>query len=102
LNLSILDGWWREAYDGRNGFAIGKDAHPDSVEEQDRQDSENLYRVLTEKVVPCFYNRDAQGLPRQWIAMMRHAMATLVPRFSTNRMLQEYTREYYLPRKKSQ
>ena len=61
LNLSILDGWWREAYDGRNGFAIGGDDQPDSVEEQDRRDSENLYRVLTEEVIPCFYNRDAQG-----------------------------------------
>ena len=87
LNLSILDGWWREAYDGHNGFAIGGDDHPDSVEEQDRRDSENLYRVLTEEVVPCFYNRDAQGLPRRWIGMIRHAMADLVPRFSTGRMV---------------
>jgi starch phosphorylase len=99
LNLSILDGWWREAYDGRNGFAIGTDDHPESVEEQDRRDSENLYRVLTEEVIPCFYNRDALGIPREWLAKVRHAMATLVPRFSTWRMLQEYTREYYLPRK---
>ncbi|MCL4178208.1 MAG: alpha-glucan family phosphorylase [Verrucomicrobia bacterium] len=99
LNLSILDGWWREAYDGRNGFAIGVDDHPDSVEEQDRRDSENLYRVLTEEVIPCFYNRDAQGIPRQWLGKIRHAMAGLVPRFSTWRMLQQYTQEYYLPRK---
>jgi starch phosphorylase len=98
LNLSILDGWWREAYDGRNGFAIGTDDHPESVEEQDSRDSENLYRVLTEEVIPCFYNRDALGIPREWLARVRHAMATLVPRFSTWRMLQEYTREYYLPR----
>ncbi len=99
LNLSILDGWWREAYDGRNGFAIGADEHPDSVEEQDRLDSENLYRVLTEEVIPGFYNRDAQGIPREWIARIRRAMANLVPRFSTWRMLQQYTQEYYLPRK---
>jgi glycogen phosphorylase len=101
LNLSILDGWWREAYDGGNGFAIGADEHPESVEEQDRQDSENLYRVLTEEVIPCFYNRDAQGIPRQWIGRIRRAMADLVPKFNTWRMLQQYTLEYYLPRKPS-
>jgi len=67
LNLSILDGWWREGYDGTNGFAIGTDSHPDSVDEQDRVDSENLYRTLTEEVIPCFFNRDASGIPRQWI-----------------------------------
>ena len=72
--------------------------HPDSVEEQDRQDCENLYRVLTEEVIPCFYNRDAEGLPRQWIGRIRNAMANLVPRFSTGRMVQQYTREYYVPR----
>jgi alpha-glucan phosphorylase-like protein len=96
LNLSILDGWWREGYDGTNGFAVGDDSHPDSVEEQDRQDSENLYRVLTEEVIPCFYERDATGIPRQWIAKIRRAMVTLVPRFSTWRMVQEYTNKYYL------
>jgi glycogen phosphorylase len=96
LNLSILDGWWREGCDGRNGFAIGPDSHPDSIEEQDRVDSANLYRVLTEEVVPTFYARDAQGIPRKWIRMVRHAMATLVPRFNTWRMVQEYTRKYYL------
>jgi starch phosphorylase len=96
LNLSILDGWWREGYDGSNGFAIGPDSHPDSIEEQDKQDAENLYRVLTEQVIPCFYDRDCGGIPRRWIAMIRRAMATLVPQFSTWRMVQEYTRKYYL------
>jgi starch phosphorylase len=96
LNLSILDGWWREGYDGENGFAIGQDSHPDSVEEQDRIDSENLYRALTEEVIPCFYNRDAMGIPRQWVAKIRRAMATLAPRFNTSRMVQEYTTKYYL------
>ncbi len=98
LNFSILDGWWREGYDGTNGFAIGEDSHPDSVEEQDRQDAETLYRVLTRQVIPCFYERDANGIPRRWIGMIRRAMATLVPAFNTWRMVQEYTRRYYLPR----
>jgi alpha-glucan phosphorylase-like protein len=98
LNLSILDGWWREGYDGTNGFAIGSDSHPDDVEEQDRRDSENLYRVLTEEVIPIFFNRDAQGLPRRWIAKIRRAMVTLVPQFNTWRMVREYTEKYYLTR----
>jgi glycogen phosphorylase len=96
LNLSIMDGWWREGYDGTNGFAIGGDSHPDSVEEQDRLDSENLYKALTEQVIPCFYNRDAQGIPREWIAKIRRAMITLVPKYNTWRMVQEYTQKYYL------
>lgn len=98
LNLSILDGWWREGYDGTNGFAVGDDSHPDSVEEQDRRDSENLYRALTEEVIPCFFNRDAHGVPRQWIQKMRRAMVTLVPQFNTWRMVQEYAQKYYLAR----
>ncbi|HZQ47070.1 MAG TPA: alpha-glucan family phosphorylase, partial [Verrucomicrobiae bacterium] len=96
LNLSILDGWWREGYDGTNGFAIGTDAHADKVEDQDRLDSANLYKTLTEQVVPTFFERDAQGIPRKWIKMIRRAMATLVPRFTTRRMVKEYAEKYYL------
>jgi glycogen phosphorylase len=99
LNMSILDGWWREGYDGTNGFAIGEDAHAQSVEEQDRVDSANLYKVLTSEVIPLFYQRDAQGVPRQWIQRIRRAMATLVPMYTTNRMVQEYVQKYYLPGK---
>ena len=101
LNLSILDGWWREGYDGTNGFAIGEDAHAESVEEQDRVDSANLYKVLTSEVIPLFYQRDAQGIPRQWIQRIRRAMVTLVPQYTTGRMVQEYVDKYYLPRQKS-
>jgi starch phosphorylase len=96
LNLSIMDGWWREGYDGTNGFAIGEDAHADSVEEQDIQDSANLYRALTTEVIPLFYKRDAQGVPRQWIQRIRRSMMTLVPQFTTSRMVKEYTEKYYL------
>ncbi|HEV8542046.1 MAG TPA: alpha-glucan family phosphorylase [Verrucomicrobiae bacterium] len=99
LNLSILDGWWREGYDGTNGFAVGDDSHPDDIEEQDRRDSANLYKTLTEEVIPRFYNRDAHGIPRQWIAMIRRAMVTLVARFSTSRMVKEYAESYYLRNK---
>ncbi len=96
LNLSILDGWWREGYDGTNGFAIGADSHPESVEEQDRMDSENLYRTLTKEVIPCFFDRDANGIPRQWIQKIRRALVTLVPEYNTWRMVQDYTKKYYL------
>jgi starch phosphorylase len=96
LNLSILDGWWREGYDGTNGFAIGQDSHPDSVEQQDRVDSASLYTVLTQEVVPLFFLRDAQGIPRQWIQRIRRAMVTLVPQFTTARMVREYSEKYYL------
>jgi len=98
LNLSILDGWWREGYDGKNGFAIGDDTHPDSIEEQDRLDSANLYKALTEEVVPTFFDRDANGVPRAWIQRIRHTMVTLVPQFTTSRMVKEYTEKYYLKR----
>ena len=97
LNLSILDGWWREAYDGTNGFAIGEDSQPDSVEEQDRLDNENLCRVLREEVIPRFYDRDERGIPAKWIETIRRSMATLVPKFTTARMVQEYVLKYYLP-----
>jgi starch phosphorylase len=96
LNFSILDGWWREGYDETNGFAIGGDSHPDNVAEQDRVDSANLFKTLTEQVIPMFFDRDAQGIPRQWIQRIRRAMVTLVPRFTTDRMVKEYTQKYYL------
>lgn len=96
LNLSILDGWWREGYDGTNGFAIGEDSHPLSVEEQDRLDSANLFKALTTQVIPCFFDRDANGIPREWIKKVRRAMTTLVPQYNTWRMVQEYTQKYYL------
>ncbi len=96
LNLSILDGWWREGYDGKNGFGIGDDSHPENVEEQDKRDSENLYKALTEEVIPCFFERDANGIPRRWIQKIRHAMCTLVPQYTTARMVKEYTEKYYL------
>jgi starch phosphorylase len=94
--MSIMDGWWREAYDGTNGFAIGGDEHPDSVEEQDRVDSENLYHVLENEVIASYYHRDADGIPRQWIKKIRRAMATITPEYSTWRMVQDYTNQYYL------
>lgn len=95
LNLSILDGWWREGYDGTNGFAIGEDSHPANQEEQDRQDCENLYRAIEQEVIPEYFDRDEMNIPRRWIQRIRRAMVTLIPVFNTDRMVAEYATKYY-------
>jgi starch phosphorylase len=101
LNLSILDGWWLEGYDGTNGFAIGSGFAPVSGSESaevavvDAADAESLYRTLEQDVVPAFYTRDEAGLPRQWIAMMKHAIRTLAPKYNSNRMVEDYVRRIY-------
>lgn len=97
LNLSILDGWWMEGYDGKNGFAIGNGTNGTDggqVAQIDAADAESLYRVLEQQVVPLYYNRE-EGVPRQWIAMMKRAIATLAPQFNSNRMVEEYARKLY-------
>jgi starch phosphorylase len=94
LNLSTLDGWWAEAFGTDHGWAIGDAlAAPDD----DVQDADDLYRMLETEVVPAFYERDASGLPRRWIARIRSSMAHLAPRFSSARMLQEYVESTYVP-----
>jgi glycogen phosphorylase len=96
LNLSVLDGWWREGYDGENGWAIGGDESPADPQVQDEQDALSLYETLAGKVIPEFYERDAFGIPRGWLARVRHSMETLIPRFNTDRMVSEYVTRYYL------
>jgi starch phosphorylase len=97
LNLSVLDGWWAEAYDGANGFAIGTESQHTSDEITDRRDAESLYNTLEEQVIPTFYDRDVDGLPRKWIKMMRNSISTLAWRFSAHRMVMDYTRSCYVP-----
>ena len=97
LNLSILDGWWAEAYDGSNGFAIGRGSTHVSQEVTDQRDTDSLFSVLEEQVVPTFYDRDVDGLPRKWIRMMMNSIATLGWRFSAHRMVMDYTRACYIP-----
>jgi glycogen phosphorylase len=94
LNFSVLDGWWIEGYDGDNGFAIG-DVSQLSEGEMDRLDAESMYRVLAEEVIARFYERDADGIPRRWIAMMKRSIETLVPQFSSDRMVAEYVERIY-------
>ena len=78
LNLSILDGWWAEAYDGHNGFAIGRGETHSSIDRHDARDAEALARVLRDEVIPLYYDRDSDGLPRRWIARMKRAIRTSV------------------------
>ncbi|HEX8853152.1 MAG TPA: alpha-glucan family phosphorylase, partial [Pyrinomonadaceae bacterium] len=96
LNLSVLDGWWPEGYDGTNGWAVGETRATEAAEDEDRQDALSLYQVLENEVVPLYYERDAAGIPRRWVGMMRRAIQTLVPAFNSDRMVQEYTRKIYL------
>ncbi len=97
LNFSVLDGWWAEAYDGHNGFAIGNGASHVSDEISDERDAASLFRVLEQQVIRLYYDRDADGLPRQWIQMMKNSIATLAWRFSSDRMVMDYARASYLP-----
>jgi starch phosphorylase len=97
LNLSVLDGWWAEAYDGANGFAIGHGEAHENWEVQDRRDAENLYRTLEEQVIPLYYHRDADGLPHAWIARMKRSIQSLGWRFNADRMVMDYVRHAYLP-----
>lgn len=95
LNFSILDGWWIEGFNGENGFSIGDLNEDLSEEEMDAADSLAMYESLENQVVPAFYERDESNLPRRWIAMMRNAMATLTPQFSSDRMVNEYLGRIY-------
>lgn len=97
LNLSELDGWWAEAYRPEVGWALGDGREHDDVAVLDAMEAEQLYQLLEEKVIPCFYRRDEDGLPREWIALMRESMARLTAQFSSNRMVREYTEKYYAP-----
>ncbi|MDD3470811.1 MAG: alpha-glucan family phosphorylase [Thermoguttaceae bacterium] len=97
LNLSILDGWWAEAYDGENGFAIGKGTLHADAGIQFQQDAEYLYSVLENEVIPLYFDQDAHGIPRRWVQRMMNSIASLAWRFSADRMVADYVRESYLP-----
>lgn len=96
INVSILDGWWPEGFDGKNGFAVGEKRKYESEEMQDRDDCYSLYATLEEKVLPIYYKQDS-AFPREWIKMMKNSIRTISPVFSTERMVQEYTDRFYVP-----
>jgi glycogen phosphorylase len=97
LNLSVLDGWWAEAYDGLNGFAIGTGRTHSNMQMHDKRDGEDLFRVLHDELIPLYYQRDQDGLPRGWIKRMKRTIRTLGWRFNADRMVMDYTLKCYVP-----
>jgi starch phosphorylase len=97
INCSVLDGWWDEGFTGDNGWAIGGRQSNADEGAQDWADAQDLYRLLEREIIPLYYDRGADRLPRGWLAQMRRSMASTLWRFSTSRMLQEYTELLYLP-----
>lgn len=98
VNVSVLDGWWPEVYDGLNGFAVGEARDYDSEAEQDAADAESLFRILEDQVVPEYFDRDAHGIPRAWVKRMRSSLETCLQLFHTDRMVGEYATKFYAPR----
>jgi glycogen phosphorylase len=97
LNLSVLDGWWAEAYDGLNGFSIGTGRTHANMDVHDARDGRDLYATLRDEVIPLFYHRDQDGLPRGWIRRMKRTIRTLGWRFNADRMVMDYALKYYVP-----
>jgi len=97
LNLSVLDGWWAEAFDGMNGFAIGTGRTHSNMSVHDTRDGEDLMRTLSEEVIPLYYTRDRDGLPRGWIKRMKRTIRKLGWRFNADRMVMDYTQKCYVP-----
>ncbi|MEA2693772.1 MAG: glycogen phosphorylase [Acidobacteriota bacterium] len=96
LNISILDGWWAEGYDGGNGFAVGAGEVHANPDVQDERDAMALFETLEQQVIPLYYRRDAEGIPRGWIARVKRAIQTLARRYNADRMVMDYVRECYL------
>jgi len=101
LNLSVLDGWWPEAYNKKNGWAVGEERDYYSEVEQDESDSRSLYEILEHQIIPMYYDRDSRGISVKWLAFMKESMRTIIPRFNTYRMLEEYLSKMYLPAMKN-
>ncbi len=97
LNMSILDGWWCEGYQGNNGWAIGKGEVYEDIEYQNQVEGRALYDLLEKEVIPHFYEQGSDGVPRAWVATMKASMQSLCPVFSTDRMVQEYSVHSYIP-----
>jgi starch phosphorylase len=96
-NLSVLDGWWAEGYNGFNGWAIGGEEQLDDLNAQDQADAESLYQLIEEEVAPLYYKRDSDNVPRDWIRIVKEAIRTAAPTFSMRRMVKEYAEHMYVP-----
>ncbi|WP_457637017.1 alpha-glucan family phosphorylase [Oceanithermus sp.] len=100
VNFSVLDGWWAEAYDGQNGWAIGTEREYDTLAAQDAADAASLYDTLEHEILPLFYARDAEGIPTGWLGRVRRSIKTAGPRFSAERMVRDYLSSFYQPAEK--
>jgi len=96
LTLSVLDGWWNEAYDGKNGFVIGDGGMHNDPNIQYQRDAESLYKVLEKEVIPCYYDRDTSGIPHRWVQRIKRSMQSLGWRFNADRMVKDYAEHFYL------
>ncbi|MCL2383830.1 MAG: alpha-glucan family phosphorylase [Oscillospiraceae bacterium] len=97
VNFSVLDGWWAEGYNQKNGWAIGTNAEYDSYEEQDRFDSESMYCTLENKIMPIYYDRDKNGVPQKWVEIMKQSIISTGANYSMSRMIVDYTNTLYMP-----
>lgn len=97
INLSVLDGWWAESYDGKNGWGIKPSPHHNDEALRDKEDAGTLYEILQDDVIPLYYNRGKYGYSEGWIEKAKRSMATILPRFNTSRMLNQYVEKFYIP-----
>ena len=97
INFSVLDGWWAEGYNTKNGWKIGSEVNYDNYEVQDNEDSESLYSTLEKKIVPTYYNQNEDGISEKWLEMMKESISSTGGKFSTSRMLVDYMEKLYIP-----
>ena len=97
VNFSVLDGWWAEGYNQKNGWSIGTNKEYSSYEEQDRADSESIYYTLENKIIPTYYNKDKDGISKGWMELMKNSIISTIGKYSTARMLVDYTNNLYMP-----
>ena len=97
INFSVLDGWWCEGYNGKNGWAIGDDTFYDNEYHQDNADSESIYNILEKQIIPTFFDRNEKGVPEKWVKIMKESIKSIAAQYSTHRMVQDYINKYYIP-----
>ncbi len=97
INFSVLDGWWAEGYDSKNGWIIGSNTEYESYESQDKADSESLYHTLETKIIPIFYEKNENGISKKWLELMKSSIVSTAGRFSTSRMVVDYVNNLYIP-----
>jgi starch phosphorylase len=97
MNLSVLDGWWKEGYNGANGWGIEPLTGTQDIQAQDEHDAQQIYRMLEQEATPLYYQRDLDGIPRGWLQLMKESLRTNAPRFCTKRMVKEYADNLYAP-----